>query len=86
MDAPGKAVVLLSGRLDSTTALALARRDGFEACAITFRYGQRHDVEIKAARTIARRSELAHHLVVDINLRRFGHSSLTADIPVQSIG
>lgn len=82
MDAPRKAVVLLSGGLDSTTMLAIAIRDGFEPYAITFRYGQRHGVEIEAARNAAQRLSAARHLVVDINLRLFGHSSLTSEIPV----
>jgi 7-cyano-7-deazaguanine synthase len=77
-----KAVVLLSGGLDSTTTLALARELDFAPHAITFRYGQRHDVEIDAARKIASAMGAVEHLVVDINLRIFGHSSLTADIAV----
>jgi len=83
MDNPvRKAVVLLSGGLDSATTLALAHESGFAPHAITFRYGQRHDVEIDAARKIASAMGAIEHLVVDINLRIFGHSSLTADIAV----
>ncbi len=76
------AVVLLSGGIDSTTALAIARRDGFEPCALTFRYGQRHQAEVEAARRVAARMGAARHVIVDIDLRVFGGSALTADIPV----
>jgi 7-cyano-7-deazaguanine synthase len=76
------AVVLLSGGLDSTTTLAVARRDGFEAHALTFRYGQRHDIEVDAARRVARAAKVAEHVVVDIDLRTFGGSALTSDQPV----
>jgi 7-cyano-7-deazaguanine synthase len=77
-----RAVVLLSGGLDSSTVLALARRDGFEIHAMTFRYGQRHAVEIEAARRIASTARVADHVVVDIDLRTFGGSALTSDTPV----
>ena len=77
-----KAVVLLSGGVDSTTALAIARRDGFELYALTFRYGQRHAVEIDAARRVARALNVAQHEIVEFDLRRFGGSALTADIAV----
>lgn len=77
-----RAVVLLSGGLDSTTTLAVARRDGFEPHAMTFRYGQRHAVEVDAARRIARAARVAAHVVVDIDLRVFGASALTSDVPV----
>lgn len=77
-----RAVVLLSGGLDSTTTLAVARRDGFEAYAMTFRYGQRHQVEVEAARRIASSAGVARHVIVDIDLRVFGGSALTSDIPV----
>jgi 7-cyano-7-deazaguanine synthase len=77
-----RAVVLLSGGLDSTTTLAIARAEGFEPYAITFRYGQRHEREIEAARQIARQFGVAEHIVVDIDLRQFGGSALTADIAV----
>jgi 7-cyano-7-deazaguanine synthase len=77
-----RAVVLLSGGLDSATALAIARAEGYEPYALTFRYGQRHAGELEAARAVARRAGVAHHAVVDIDLRRFGGSALTGDIAV----
>jgi 7-cyano-7-deazaguanine synthase len=77
-----KAVVLLSGGLDSTTTLAVARRDGHEAHAMTFRYGQRHEVEVDAARRVAKASGISDHVVVDIDLRSFGGSALTSHHPV----
>jgi 7-cyano-7-deazaguanine synthase len=77
-----KAVVLLSGGLDSTTLLAHALRDGFDVYAMTFRYGQRHASEIDAARRIAARYEVRDHVIVDIDLRTFGGSALTSDIEV----
>jgi 7-cyano-7-deazaguanine synthase len=73
---------LLSGGLDSTTVLAIARSEGFSVHALTFRYGQRHVGEIDAATAIARRAGVARHHVVDIDLTLFGGSALTADIPV----
>ena len=76
------AVVLLSGGLDSTTVLAIAKSEGFVVHALTFRYGQRHSIEIEAAKRIARRSGVRKHHVVDIDLTQFGGSALTADIPV----
>ena len=71
------AVVLLSGGLDSTTALALSIQEGFQAYAMTFRYGQRHAVEVAAARAIAVAVGVRRHLVVDIDLGVFGGSALT---------
>ena len=76
------AVVLLSGGLDSTTVLAVARRDGFTPYAMTFRYGQRHSGEIDAARRVAAAHGVAKHVVVDIDLRQWGGSALTADVAV----
>jgi 7-cyano-7-deazaguanine synthase len=76
------AVVLLSGGLDSATALAIARREGFTTYALSFRYGQRHSVELDAAAKIANTMGAAEHVVADIDLRRFGGSALTADIDV----
>ncbi len=76
------AVLLLSGGLDSTTMLALAVQQGFDVHAMTFRYGQRHSSEIEAARRVARVYGVSDHVVVDIDLRTFGGSALTADIDV----
>lgn len=76
------AVVLLSGGLDSTTVLAVARRDGFVPHAMTFRYGQRHEQEIDAARRVAAAQGVAHHVVVDIDLRQWGGSALTSAVEV----
>ena len=76
------AVLLLSGGLDSTTLLALAQRDGFAVHAMTFRYGQRHAVEVAAAQRVARAFGVAEHVVVDIDLRVFGGSALTSDAAV----
>jgi 7-cyano-7-deazaguanine synthase len=77
-----KAVVLLSGGLDSSTLLALARHDGFDCYCLTFAYGQRHAVEMEAARTVAARLGATAHRIVDIDLRVFGGSALTDTIPV----
>ncbi|HEY2376898.1 MAG TPA: 7-cyano-7-deazaguanine synthase QueC [Gemmatimonadaceae bacterium] len=76
------AVVLLSGGLDSTTLLAFAVGEGFVVHAMTFRYGQRHVVEIDAARRVAREFGVRHHIFVDIDLRTFGGSALTSDTAV----
>jgi len=76
------AVVLLSGGLDSTTVLAIAGRDGFAVNALSFSYGQRHSHEVDAARRIARAAGVARHEVAELDLRAFGGSALTADIPV----
>lgn len=76
------AVVLLSGGLDSTTVLAIAKSEGFDVHALSFRYGQRHSMEIEAARRIAQEAGVSQHQVVDIDLTIFGGSALTADIPV----
>lgn len=81
--APTKpAVVLLSGGLDSTTVLAVAKREGYTPYAMTFRYGQRHSVEIDAARRVAGAMGVAKHVVVDIDLRQWGGSALTDDLDV----
>src|SRR5688572_1083817 len=77
-----RAVVLLSGGLDSTTVLAAARRDGFVLNALTFSYGQRHASEIEAAKRIASSYAVERHQIVDIDLTVFGGSALTADIAV----
>ena len=77
-----KAVVLLSGGLDSTTCLALARRDGFEPVCLTVSYGQRHAVEVDRARVVARAMGVVDHRFVTLDLREIGGSALTADIAV----
>lgn len=77
-----KAVCLLSGGLDSATCLAYARREGLECHALSFDYGQRHRVELEAARRIAGALGAADHRVAKIDMRVFGHSALTADIEV----
>ena len=77
-----KAVVLLSGGLDSTTTLAIARDEGYDTYAMSFRYGQRHAVELQCAENIANALGVKQHRVVDIDLRIFGGSALTADIAV----
>jgi 7-cyano-7-deazaguanine synthase len=76
------AVVLLSGGLDSSTVLAIARERGFEPCALSFRYGQRHVHELNAADAIVRALGVARHVTAQIDLRAFGASALTADIAV----
>lgn len=86
-DAPPRAVVLLSGGLDSATCLAIARQDRFECHALTIAYGQRHRVEVGAAERIARRLGAASHKVMMIDLRAFGGSALTdehIDVPKNS--
>jgi 7-cyano-7-deazaguanine synthase len=77
-----KAVVLLSGGMDSATAAAIARQDGFDVHALSVRYGQRHAIELDAARRVAARLGIRQHVVIDLDLRAFGGSALTADIPV----
>src|SRR6516164_3574237 len=81
-DGAKPAVVLLSGGLDSATALAVARRDGFRCHALSVAYGQRHTVELDAARRVARHLGAVEHRVIDIDLRSVGGSALTADIAV----
>lgn len=82
MNVPRRAVVLLSGGLDSATTLAIARNEGFECYAISFDYGQRHRFELEAAEKVGRTLEVARQIVVPIDLRAFGGSALTADIAV----
>lgn len=77
-----KAVVLLSGGLDSTTTLAIAKAQGFECYALSFRYGQRHVIELASAARVAKALGAREHIVADINLRIFGGSALTDDIEV----
>lgn len=76
------AVVLLSGGLDSATALAIARSEGFACHAISFRYGQRHVAELECAKKLAEKNGVIQHVIVDIDLRVFGGSALTANIAV----
>ncbi|MEK9628239.1 MAG: 7-cyano-7-deazaguanine synthase QueC [Nitrospinota bacterium] len=77
-----KAVVLLSGGLDSTTTLAIAQNQGFEIYALSFDYGQRHRVELERAREIAEKFAVPDHQIVTIDLRQFGGSALTDSIDV----
>ncbi|MFQ6613067.1 MAG: 7-cyano-7-deazaguanine synthase QueC [Fidelibacterota bacterium] len=76
------AIILLSGGLDSTTCLALAQNQNFDLYALTFRYGQRHEFEIKAARKIAHRYNVKKHIITQIDLRSFGGSALTDNIEI----
>ena len=88
MSSPGsspssrKAVVLLSGGLDSATTLAIARSEGYQPHAISFRYGQRHVIELESAQEVAAQLGAIRHVIVDIDLRQFGGSALTDDIAV----
>jgi 7-cyano-7-deazaguanine synthase len=75
-------VVLLSGGLDSATTLAIARSRGLECHALSFRYGQRHAIELDAAARVARALGAAQHVVLEIDLRRFGGSALTSELAV----
>jgi len=77
-----KAVALLSGGLDSTTSLQIARAEGYAVYAMSFRYGQRHSIELESASRIARSAGVEKHLIVDIDLRAIGGSALTDEIKV----
>lgn len=77
-----KAVVLLSGGLDSTTVLAIAKEQGYTPYALSFRYGQRHAIELAAAQAVAQKLGARDHLIIDIDLRVVGGSALTADLAV----
>lgn len=77
-----RAVVLLSGGIDSTTTMAIAQSDGFEICALSFDYGQRHKIELDAAKKIARQFNVKRHLIIEIPLRKIGGSALTSNIGV----
>jgi len=77
-----KAVILLSGGLDSTTTLAIASHQGYNCFALTFRYGQRHETELDCARAIATHFEVQDHVIANIDLRAFGGSALTGDLAV----
>lgn len=82
MSSTKKAVILLSGGLDSSTTLAIAREEGYQLYALTFRYGQKHEIEIEAARKIAAAMDVAQHVVAEIDLRLFGGSALTDNLAV----
>jgi len=77
-----KAVVLLSGGLDSTTVVAIAREQGFSVYALSFDYGQNHKIELESAQRIAVQLGIARHVIVKVDLRSFGGSALTSDLPV----
>lgn len=77
-----KAVVLVSGGLDSATILAIAKQDGFRLFALSFDYGQRHRFELEAARRVCAAAQVERHVTIPIDLRPFGGSALTADIAV----
>jgi 7-cyano-7-deazaguanine synthase len=87
-----KAVVLLSGGVDSSTTAAIAQRQGFEVHALSFHYGQRHAVELEAARRVVAHLGIRRHVVLEIDLRAFGGSALTGDLalpldtPMDQIG
>ncbi len=77
-----RAVVLSSGGIDSTTAMAIARLEGYEIYSLSFRYGQRHAVELEAARRVAKALGAEQHMVIDVDLAKIGGSALTDDIQV----
>src|SRR6185437_11512712 len=81
-----KAVCLLSGGLDSSTCLGVAKRQGFECYALSFDYGQRHRIELESAARVARHFQVCEQRVLKIDLRTFGASALTADIAVPKTG
>jgi 7-cyano-7-deazaguanine synthase len=82
MNTQPRGVVLLSGGLDSTTALAIAKAEHFELYALSFRYGQRHSIELESAKHVAAQLGVQKHVVADIDLRQWGGSALTDDIAV----
>jgi 7-cyano-7-deazaguanine synthase len=82
MDTDRRAVVLLSGGLDSTTVLAIARADAYRCFALSFDYGQRHEVELEAARRVAAALGADRHVIARIDLREFGGSALTSPVAV----
>jgi 7-cyano-7-deazaguanine synthase len=77
-----KAVVLLSGGLDSTVTAAIAKQDGYRIFCVTVSYGQRHQIEVERARAVARALDAAGHIVVAVDLRAFGGSALTDEVSV----
>ena len=77
-----KAIILLSGGLDSTTVAAIAKKSGFELYALSFNYGQRHEIELESAQKIAAQIGVKEHKIAKIDLRIFGGSALTDDIAV----
>ncbi|HYF90164.1 7-cyano-7-deazaguanine synthase QueC [Azospirillum sp.] len=86
MGVPKDAVVLVSGGLDSTTVLAIAKAEGYRVNALSFRYGQRHSVELEAARRVVAAMGVERHVIADIDLRAFGGSALTDSIDVPKHG
>jgi len=82
MSNPNKAIVLSSGGVDSTTAMAIARHEGYDVYSLSFQYGQRHAFELEAARKVAKAFSAKEHLVIDIDLAKIGGSALTDDIEV----
>src|SRR5437868_15311497 len=83
-----KAVILLSGGLDSATVLAIARHEKRDCIALSFAYGQRHEIELAAARRVAKSIGVSEHVIYDLDLRAFGGSALTGDVtvPKDSVG
>ncbi|MGM0601545.1 MAG: 7-cyano-7-deazaguanine synthase QueC [Candidatus Rifleibacteriota bacterium] len=81
-----KAVILLSGGLDSATVLAIAKEAGYELYALSFRYGQRNYPELKAAKRLAKEADVKQHLIMQIDMGLIGGSALTEDIPVPKAG
>ncbi|GAQ95344.1 7-cyano-7-deazaguanine synthase [Thermodesulfovibrio aggregans] len=79
-----KAIVLLSGGIDSSTTLAIAKHEGFDCFALSFAYGQRHKIELEAARKVANHIGVKEHLIISFDLRKIGGSALTSEIDVPS--
>jgi 7-cyano-7-deazaguanine synthase len=82
MNKKKRAIVLSSGGIDSTTAIAVARLEGYEVYSLSFRYGQRHALELEAAKRVAKALGAKQHLVIDIDMAKIGGSALTDDIHV----